>query len=55
MMKNYAEKKKCRLAHIKEFVTDNDIPMQNLELLNVALTHTSYANEHKGEVIHDND
>lgn len=55
MMKKYAEKKKCRLAHIKEFVTDNDIPMQNLELLNVALTHTSYANEHKGEVIHDNE
>ena len=29
--------------------------MQNFGLLNVALTHTSYANEHKNEVIHDNE
>ena len=40
---------------IREFAEKNGIPLQNLELLNVALTHTSYANEHKNEVIHDNE
>lgn len=44
-----------RLAEVAEFARENGIPMQNIQLLNVALTHTSYANEHKGEVIHDNE
>ncbi len=48
-------RKQERLSEVKKFAEDNDIPVQNVELLNIALTHTSYANEHKNEVIHDNE
>ena len=48
-------KSKKRLADVKEFAEKNEIPIRNLPLLNTALTHTSYANEHKNEVIHDNE
>lgn len=44
-----------RLDELTRFARDNGIPMKNIQLLNVALTHTSYANEHKGKVIHDNE
>ena len=33
----------------------SDIPVHNMELLNVALTHTSYANEHRNLKVHDNE
>ena len=49
------EKQAERLSEIRKFALDNDIPVQNAELLNTALTHTSYANEHKSETIHDNE
>ena len=46
---------KERLEEVRRFAEKNSIPVQNLQLLNIALTHTSYANEHKNEVIHDNE
>lgn len=46
---------KERLEEVRKFAEKNGIPVQNLQLLNIALTHTSYANEHKNEVIHDNE
>ena len=54
-MSHAETRRKERLEAVRKFAQDNDIPMQNIELLNTALTHTSYANEHKGEVIHDNE
>lgn len=54
-MSHAETRRKERLEAVRKFAEDNDIPMQNIELLNTALTHTSYANEHKGEVIHDNE
>ena len=54
--KNKMETKQAeRLAAVRQFAEDNDIPVRNIELLNTALTHTSYANEHKSETIHDNE
>jgi ribonuclease-3 len=44
-----------RLAKVKEFIEINQIPMQNLALMNTALTHTSYVNEHKDKGLHDNE
>lgn len=35
------------MAEIEKFAAENEIPVQNAQLLNTALTHTSYANEHK--------
>ena len=53
---NHSEiRRKERLAEVREFAEENQIPVQNIQLLNTALTHTSYANEHKNEVIHDNE
>lgn len=46
---------KERLEEVRRFAEKNSIPVQNLQLLNIALTHTSYANEHKNEVVHDNE
>ena len=43
------------MAEIEKFAAENEIPVQNAQLLNTALTHTSYANEYKNEVIHDNE
>ena len=54
-MKQIELRKKERLEEVRKFAEENGIPMQNFRLLNVALTHTSYANEHKNEVIHDNE
>lgn len=54
-MKLIELRKKERLEEVCKFAEENGIPMQNFGLLNVALTHTSYANEHKNEVIHDNE
>lgn len=48
-------RRQARLARLRQFAEDNNIPVQNIQLLNTALTHTSYANEHKNEVIHDNE
>ena len=54
--KNKMETKQAeRFAAVRQFAEDNDIPVRNIELLNTALTHTSYANEHKNETIHDNE
>lgn len=44
-----------RKEELKEFIEKSKIPIKNYELLNVALTHTSYANEHKKHNIHDNE
>ena len=48
-------RRQARLDKVRQFAEDNNIPVQNIQLLNTALTHTSYANEHKSEVIHDNE
>ena len=54
-MSHAQERREKRLAELRKFAEDNNIPVQNIQLLNTALTHTSYANEHKDEVIHDNE
>lgn len=54
-MSHAQERREKRLAEVRQFAEDNHIPVQNIQLLNTALTHTSYANEHKDEVIHDNE
>ena len=54
-MSHFENRRKFRLDQVRKFAEDNHIPVQNIELLNTALTHTSYANEHKNEVIHDNE
>lgn len=54
-MSQAEKRRELRFAQLRKFAEDNSIPVQNIQLLNTALTHTSYANEHKGEVIHDNE
>ena len=54
-MKRVEMKNEERLAEVRTFAEHNGIPMRNFGLLDVALTHTSYANEHKNKVIHDNE
>ena len=54
-MSHAETRRKERLEEVRKFAEENNIPVQNIQLLNTALTHTSYANEHKGEVIHDNE
>lgn len=54
-MKRVEMKNEERLAEVRKFAEHNGIPMRNFGLLDVALTHTSYANEHKNKVIHDNE
>lgn len=54
-MSHAEARRKERLLEVQRFVEENELPVKNLELLNIALTHTSYANEHKNEVIHDNE
>lgn len=54
-MKRVEMKNEERLAEVRVFAEHNGIPMRNFGLLDVALTHTSYANEHKNKVIHDNE
>lgn len=54
-MKETEKRKELRINQLRRFADENHIPVQNIELLNTALTHTSYANEHKNEVIHDNE
>ena len=54
-MSTAENKRTFRLTQLRQFAEDNNIPVQNIQLLNTALTHTSYANEHKNEVIHDNE
>ena len=45
----------ARYAKVQRLAEEQSIPVRNIELLNIALTHTSYANEHKSEHIHDNE
>lgn len=54
-MSHAETRRKERLEEVRKFAEENNIPVQNIQLLNTALTHTSYANEHKNEVIHDNE
>lgn len=54
-MSQAEKRRELRLAQLRQFAEDNSIRVQNIQLLNTALTHTSYANEHKDEVIHDNE
>ncbi len=44
-----------RLEKVRTFAAEQGIPVHNVELLNRALTHTSYANEHREEHVHDNE
>lgn len=44
-----------RLAKVRTFAAEQGIPVHNVQLLNRALTHTSYANEHRDEHVHDNE
>ena len=46
---------KNRIKELEEFIKENEIPIKSHELLNIALTHTSYANEHKKNKEHDNE
>lgn len=54
-MSTAENRRKLRLSQLRQFAEENNIPVQNIQLLNTALTHTSYANEHRSEVIHDNE
>jgi len=54
-MSHAEARRKERLLEVRRFVEENELPIKNYGLLNIALTHTSYANEHKNEVIHDNE
>lgn len=54
-MSTAENRRKLRLSQLRQFAEENNIPVQNIQLLNTALTHTSYANEHRNEVIHDNE
>ena len=44
-----------RLAKVRTFAAEQGIPVHNVQLLNRAFTHTSYANEHRDEHVHDNE
>lgn len=46
-MRHAEVRRRDRVAEIEKFAAENEIPVQNAQLLNTALTHTSYANEHK--------
>lgn len=48
-------KQEKRLAKVRAFAAEQGIPVHNVHLLNRALTHTSYANEHREEHVHDNE
>ena len=50
-MRHAEMRRRDRMAEIEKFAAENEIPVQNAQLLNTALTHTSYANEHKNEVL----
>jgi len=54
-MSRAEQKEEERLEVVRKFAEDNGIPMKNFALLNTALTHTSYANEHKDRAVHDNE
>ena len=43
-MSRIERRKQERLDEVRRFAKESDIPVHNMELLNVALTHTSYAN-----------
>ncbi len=48
-------KESSRESELRELSQNINLPIHNLTLLDVALTHTSYANEHKKSVIHHNE
>lgn len=54
-MSRIERRKQERLDEVRRFAKESDIPVHNMELLNVALTHTSYANEHRNLKVHDNE
>lgn len=54
-MSRIERRKQERLDEVRRFAKESDIPVHNIELLNVALTHTSYANEHRNLKVHDNE
>lgn len=49
------DRRRERLEDVRQFAETYSIPVNNIELLNIALTHTSYANEHKHQNVHDNE
>lgn len=53
--KGLSSERETRLLDLQKFAEENEIPIKNYALLNVALTHTSYANEHKGTGCHHNE
>ena len=55
MKRNIAEERQDRVKELTLFAEENKIPVKNMILLNTALTHTSYVNEHKNQVHHDNE
>ena len=55
MKRNIAEERQDRVKELTRFAEENKIPVKNMILLNTALTHTSYVNEHKNQVHHDNE
>ena len=44
----------AREDSLHELVARLDLPLEGVDLLNVAFTHTSYANEHKKLGLHHN-
>lgn len=44
-----------RRKQVQDFAATNHIPVRDHSLLSTALTHTSYANEHRQQGIHDNE
>lgn len=54
-MSRIERRKQERLDEVRRFAKESDIPVHNMGLLNVALTHTSYANEHRNLKVHDNE
>lgn len=55
MKQRHVKKFENRVKELSSFVEKNHIPIKDLNLLNIALTHTSFINEHKNKKYHDNE
>lgn len=47
--------REARLYKVRQYIEEQQIPISDLELLSTALTHTSYANEHRQGEAKDNE
>ena len=55
MKQTHVKRFENRVKELSSFVEKNHIPIKDLNLLNIALTHTSFINEHKNKKYHDNE